>query len=176
MPFMWKTKGISTKVSNVQNMLQVICSERRNTGSEKIELVGRMPMKIVDPIADMLTRLRNAIMARHESIEMPYSNMKLAILKILKDEGYIRNYRTFINEERKKVLKVYINYDENNKSVITGLKRLSKPGRRLYVKVHDIIKMKHRIGTIILSTSKGIITDRNATKNKVGGEPLLVVW
>lgn len=133
-------------------------------------------MKIVDPIADMLTRIRNAIMARHESVDIPYSNMKLAILKILKDEGYIRNYRTIINEERKKILKVYIHYDENNKSVITGLKRLSKPGRRLYVKVQDIAKMKHRLGTMIISTSKGIITDRNAIKNRVGGEPLLVVW
>jgi len=133
-------------------------------------------MKIVDPIADMATRIRNAIMARHESVDIPYSNTKLAILKILKDEGYIRNYKTFINEGRKKFLKVYISYDENNKSVITGLKRLSKSGRRIYVKVPDIMKMKHRLGTVILSTSKGIITDRHALKHKVGGEPLLVVW
>ena len=133
-------------------------------------------MSIVDPIADMLTRIRNAIMARHEFVDIPYSNMKLAISKILKEEGYIGNYKTFIDEKRKKFLKVYINYDENSKSVITGLKRVSKPGRRVYVKVDALPKMRSRIGLVVLSTSKGLMTDRHASKNKVGGEPLLMVW
>jgi small subunit ribosomal protein S8 len=133
-------------------------------------------MGMIDPIADMLTRIRNAIMARHESVDIPYSNMKFAVSKILKEEGYTKNYKTFVDEKRKKFLKVYINYDENNKSVITGLKRMSKPGRRVYVKVEDIKKLKSHIGLIILSTSKGLMTDRNARNNKIGGESLLIVW
>lgn len=133
-------------------------------------------MATVDPIADMLTRIRNAIIARHESVDIPYSNMKFAISKILKEEGYIKNYKTFIDEARKKFLKVYIHYDENNKSVITGLRRISKPGRRRYVGTVEIPRLRKRIGLIVISTSKGIMTDRSAIKNKVGGEPLLVVW
>jgi small subunit ribosomal protein S8 len=131
---------------------------------------------MVDPIADMLTRIRNAIMARHESVDIPYSNMKFGISKVLKEEGYIRNYKTFVDETRKKFLKVYISYDENSKSVITGLKRVSKPGRRVYVGAGEISRLKQRLSTVILSTSKGLMTDRNAFKNKVGGEPLLMVW
>ena len=131
---------------------------------------------MVDPIADMLTRIRNAIMARHESVDIPYSNMKFGISKIMKEEGYIRNYKTFVDETRKKFLKVYISYDENSKSVITGLQRVSKPGRRVYVGAGEISKLKSRLSMVILSTSKGLMTDRNAFKNKVGGEPLLMVW
>jgi len=97
---------------------------------------------MIDPIADMLTRIRNAIMARHESVDIPYSNMKFGISKILKDEGYIRNYKTFVDETRKKFLKVYISYDENSKSVITGLQRVSKPGRRVYVGAGEVKKTK----------------------------------
>ncbi|HBA54730.1 30S ribosomal protein S8 [Syntrophorhabdus aromaticivorans] len=133
-------------------------------------------MGMVDPIADMLTRIRNAITARHESVDVPYSNMKFAISKIMKEEGYIRNYKTFVNEARKKFLKIYISYDENSRSVITGLQRISKPGKRVYVGVDAISKLKRRLGTVVLSTSKGLMTDNNARKNKVGGEPLLMVW
>lgn len=131
---------------------------------------------MVDPIADMLTRIRNAIMARHESVDIPYSNIKFGISKIMKEEGYIRNYKTFVDETRKKFLKVYISYDENSKSVITGLKRVSKPGRRVYVGADEISKLKTRLSMVVLSTSKGLMTDKNAFKNKVGGEPLLMVW
>jgi small subunit ribosomal protein S8 len=131
---------------------------------------------MVDPIADMLTRIRNAIMARHESVDIPYSNIKFGISKIMKEEGYIRNYKTFVDETRKKFLKVYISYDENSKSVITGLKRVSKPGRRVYVGAGEISKLKTRLSMVVLSTSKGLMTDKNAFKNKVGGEPLLMVW
>lgn len=131
---------------------------------------------MVDPIADMLTRIRNAIMARHESVDIPYSNIKFGISKIMKEEGYIRNYKTFVDETRKKFLKVYISYDENSKSVITGLKRVSKPGRRVYVGADEISKLKTRLSMVVLSTSKGLMTDKNAFNNKVGGEPLLMVW
>ena len=133
-------------------------------------------MSMVDPIADMLTRIRNAIMARHETVDIPYSNIKFAISKILKEEGYIRNYKTFIDESRKKFMKIYISYDETSTSVITGLKRLSKPGRRVYVKVDGIPRLKTRLSLVVVSTSKGLMTDRNAAKNKIGGEPLLLVW
>ena len=131
---------------------------------------------MVDPIADMMTRIRNAIVARHETVDIPYSNMKFSISKILKEEGYVRNYKTFVDEGRKKFLKVYISYDENSKSVITGLKTISKPGRRVYAGVGDLPRLRNRTGIVVISTSKGLMTDRNAIKNKVGGEPLLVVW
>ncbi|HOV90449.1 MAG TPA: 30S ribosomal protein S8 [Syntrophorhabdaceae bacterium] len=133
-------------------------------------------MGMVDPIADMLTRIRNAIMARHEFVDVPYSNMKYNISKILKDEGYIRNCKVFVDENRKKFLKIYINYDDNNNSVITGLKKISKPGRRVYAKTGEIARLKDRLGLVIISTSKGLMTDMSARKNKIGGEPLLMVW
>jgi small subunit ribosomal protein S8 len=133
-------------------------------------------MGMVDPIADMMTRIRNAITARHETVDVPYSNIKFSISKILKEEGYVRNYKTFVDEARKKFLKVYISYDENSKSVITGLKTISKPGRRVYAKVDDMPRLRNRTGIVVISTSKGLMTDRNAIKNKVGGEPLFVIW
>jgi small subunit ribosomal protein S8 len=133
-------------------------------------------MPTVDPISDMLTRIRNAVMVRHESVDVPYSNVKLGISKILKEEGYIRNYKIFVDEQRKKNLKVYISYDDANVSVITGLKRISKPGRKVYAKVGELPKLTKRIGMVVLSTSHGLMTDRNAKKNNVGGEPLLLIW
>jgi small subunit ribosomal protein S8 len=133
-------------------------------------------MGMADPIADMLTRIRNGIVARHESVDVPYSNIKFSIARILKEEGYIRNYKVFVDESRKKFLKVYVSYDENSGSVITGLKRISKPGRRVYMGVDDASRKRNQMSTAILSTSKGLMTDRNARKNNVGGEPLLLVW
>jgi len=133
-------------------------------------------MAMTDTIADMLTRIRNAIMARHETVDIPYSNMKLAISKILKEEGYVKNYKIFVDDMRKKFLKIYIHYDTHNQSVITGLKRISKPGRRVYAKVDEMQKLSKRYGTVILSTSKGLMTNKNAKKNNTGGEPLLLVW
>jgi len=133
-------------------------------------------MAMTDTIADMLTRIRNAIMARHESVDIPYSNMKLAISKIMKEEGYIKNYKIFVDDMRKKFLKIYMHYDVHNQSVITGLKRISKPGRRVYTKADETQRIAKRHGTVIFSTSKGLMTDRNAKKNNTGGEPLLLVW
>lgn len=133
-------------------------------------------MPTIDPISDMLTRIRNALMVRHESVDVPYSNVKLGISKILKEEGYIRNYKIFVDEQRKKHLKVYISYDDANVSVITGLKRISKPGRKVYAKVGELPKLTKRIGMVVLSTSHGLMTDKNAKKNNVGGEPLLLIW
>ena len=133
-------------------------------------------MATTDPISDMLTRIRNAIMVRHESVDMPYSMVKFSIAKVLKEEGYVRNYKVFVNEARKKFIKVYLNYDERNRSVITGLRRVSKPGRRVYVKAEGLGKTKGRVGTAVLSTSRGLMTDRQASETRVGGEILFRVW
>ena len=133
-------------------------------------------MGMTDPISDMLTRIRNAIMVRHESVDMPYSTVKFAIAKILKEEGYLRNYKVFVDEARKKFIKVYISYDERSKSVITGLRRVSKPGRRVYVKAEDMSRGKGKVGTAVVSTSKGLMTDRQAVGGQVGGELLFRVW
>ena len=133
-------------------------------------------MSMTDPIADMLTRIRNAIMGRQELVDMPYSVLKFSIAKLLKEEGYLKNYKIFTDEARKKFIKVYLNYDERNRNVITGLRRVSKPGRRVYVKAEDLAKERARLGTAVLSTSRGLMTDKEALGTHVGGELLLRVW
>jgi len=133
-------------------------------------------MSMTDPIADMLTRMRNAIMARQELVDMPYSTMKFSIAKVLKEEGYLKNYKIYTDEARKKFIKVYLSYDERNRSVITGLRRVSKPGRRVYVKAEGLGKTRGRVGTAVLSTSRGLMTDRQASETRVGGEILFRVW
>ena len=133
-------------------------------------------MVTTDPISDMLTRIRNAIMVRHESVDMPYSALKFSVAKLLKEEGYVRNYKVFVDEGRRKFIKVYIGYDEYNRSVITGLQRVSKPGRRVYVKADDIGRGRGKLGTAVVSTSRGLMTDKQAVGNRVGGELLFRVW
>ncbi len=129
-----------------------------------------------DPISDMLTRIRNAIMVRHETVDMPYSTLKFSIAKLLKEEGYLRNYKVFVDEARKKFIKIYIGYDEGSKSVITGIRRVSKPGRRVYVKADDFGKGRGKVGTAVVSTSRGLMTDKQAIGSRVGGELLFRVW
>jgi small subunit ribosomal protein S8 len=133
-------------------------------------------MSMTDPIADMLTRIRNAIMARQELVDVPYSIVKFSIAKLLKEEGYLKNYKIYTDESRKKFIKVYLNYDERNRNVITGLRRVSKPGRRVYVKAEDLTRERARLGTAVLSTSRGLMTDREALGTHVGGELLFRVW
>jgi small subunit ribosomal protein S8 len=133
-------------------------------------------MGMTDPISDMLTRIRNAIMVRHDSVDMPYSTVKFSIAKLLKEEGYVRNYKVFVDENRRKFIKIYIGYDERSESVITGLRRVSKPGRRVYVKADDIGHNRGKVGTAVVSTSKGLMTDKQATGNRLGGELLFRVW
>ncbi len=115
-------------------------------------------------------------MARQELVDMPYSAMKFSVAKLLKEEGYLKNYKIYTDEARKKFIKVYLNYDERNHSVITGLRRNSKPGRRVYVKAEDLGRTKGRIGTAVLSTSRGLMTDKEALGTHVGGELLFRVW
>jgi small subunit ribosomal protein S8 len=133
-------------------------------------------MVTTDPISDMLTRIRNAVMVRHEWVDIPYSTAKFSIAKLLKEEGYLRNYKVFVDDSRKKFIKVYIGYDERSKSFITGLRRISKPGRRVYVKAVDIGRSRGKLGTAVVSTSMGLMTDRRAIEKHLGGELLFRIW
>ena len=132
-------------------------------------------MHITDPIADMLTRIRNANSAKHETVDIPASNMKKAIAQILLDEGYIASYKV-IEDEKQGVIRVTLKYGENKSQVITGLRRVSKPGLRIYSNVEDMPKVMKGLGVAIVSTSKGIMTDREARKQNVGGEVICYVW
>ena len=132
-------------------------------------------MHITDPIADMLTRIRNANSAKHEIVDIPASNMKKAIAQILLDEGYIASYK-IIEDEKQGVIRVTLKYGANKAQVITGLRRVSKPGLRIYSSVEDMPKVMKGLGIAIVSTSKGIMTDREARKQNVGGEVLAFVW
>lgn len=130
---------------------------------------------MTDPIADMLTRIRNANNARHTSVDIPASNIKKEIAKILLEEGYIKNLDV-IEDEKQGMLKIELKYAESGQRVITGLKRISKPGLRVYVKCDDVPKVLGGLGTAIISTSKGIITDKEARKEGVGGEVICYIW
>lgn len=132
-------------------------------------------MSMNDPLADMLTRIRNARMVKFESLEMPHSNLKKGVADKLKKEGYISNYEV-VSADIQDILKINLKYDKNNVSVITGLKRVSKPGCRVYVKSDNIPKVMSGLGVSILSTSKGILTDREARRDGIGGEVLCNVW
>jgi small subunit ribosomal protein S8 len=132
-------------------------------------------MAMTDPIADMLTRIRNAGMAQHPKLDIPSSNVKVAIAEVLKDLGYIKNFKV-ITDDLQGVLRVYLKYDEQNNTVIHEIIRVSKPGRRVYVGQDDIPRIKNGLGAAILSTSKGVMDDVAAREAKVGGEVLCTVW
>ena len=132
-------------------------------------------MVINDPIADMLTRIRNGLIARHDSVTMPSSNMKKAIAKILLDEGYIKSV-DFIDDGIQGQIKVTLKYAQGKESVIRGLKRISKPGLRVYAKNDEIPKVLGGLGIAIISTSKGVMTDKAARNAGVGGEVLAYIW
>ena len=132
-------------------------------------------MQITDPIADLLTRIRNANSAKHETVEIPASNMKKAIVEILDEEGYIKNYQ-IIDDGKQGIIRVTLKYGKNNEKVLTGLKRVSKPGLRIYSNCEDMPKVMNGLGIAIVSTSKGIMTDKKARRENVGGEVLAFVW
>ena len=132
-------------------------------------------MQITDPIADMLTRIRNANSAKHESVDVPASNMKKAIAQILLEEGYIKNYQV-IEDDKQGVIKVTLKYGENKAKVISGLKRISKPGLRVYASCEKLPRVLNGLGIAIISTSKGIMTDKKARAQKIGGEVLAFIW
>lgn len=130
---------------------------------------------MTDPIADMLSRIRNANNARHKSVDVPCSNIKKEIAKILLDEGYIKGYDV-VEDDKQGMIKIDLKYSQDGERVISGLKRISKPGLRVYVKCDDVPKVLGGLGIAIISTSKGIITDKMARQNKVGGEVICYVW
>jgi len=132
-------------------------------------------MSMSDPLADMLTRIRNGVAARFETVEMPLSRLKVGVAKVLKEEGYISDYQ-IIDEGVQGTLKVTLKYGPNDEQVITGIRRVSKPGLRQYKKSSNIPKVMSGLGVGILSTSKGIMTDREARRLNVGGELLCDVW
>lgn len=128
-----------------------------------------------DTIADMLTKIRNAIIAKHEKVDIGQSKEKLEIIKILKNEGYVKNFKK-VTEDNKVFIRVYLKYDDKGKSVILGIKRISSPGRRIYKGYKDINKLFNGMGVFIVSTSTGITTDKKARERKVGGEIICSVW
>ncbi len=132
-------------------------------------------MQITDTIADMLTRIRNANSAKHESVDIPASNVKKAIAQILLDEGYINGFQV-VEDGKQGIIHVSLKYGPNKSQVLTGLRRVSKPGLRIYTNVEDMPKVMKGLGIAILSTSKGIMTDKQARKANVGGEVLAFVW
>lgn len=132
-------------------------------------------MQITDPIADMLTRIRNANSAKHDTVSVPASNMKKAIAQILVDEGYIKSYKV-IEDGRQGVIEITLKYGPNKSQVLLGLRRVSKPGLRIYSDCENMPKVMKGLGIAILSTSKGIMTDKDARKANVGGEVLAFIW
>jgi small subunit ribosomal protein S8 len=132
-------------------------------------------MAMTDPIADMLTRIRNAGMAQHPKLDIPSSNVKVAVAEVLKNLGYIKNFKV-ISDDLQGILRVYLKYDDNNRNVIHEITRVSKPGRRVYVGHNEIPRVKSGLGAAILSTSQGVMDDVAAREAKVGGEILCTVW
>jgi len=132
-------------------------------------------MAMTDPIADMLTRIRNAGLARHQKVDMPSSNLKVAMATVLKDLGYIKNFKT-ASDDKQGILRLYLKFDAENQHVITEIQRVSTPGRRVYVGKDDIPPVKNGLGAAILSTSKGVMDDVSARQAEVGGEVLCTVW
>ena len=132
-------------------------------------------MTISDPIADMLTRIRNAIMARHDSVLIPASRMKLGIARIIKDEGFINDYEVLRGKPHR-AIKIYLKYDDKNQPVLSGLERISKPGLRMHVQRKEIPRVYGGLGIAILSTSKGVMAGQQAWRQGIGGELLCYVW
>ena len=132
-------------------------------------------MAMTDPIADFLTRIRNANMVKHESVEVPASKMKRDIAEILKNEGFIRDVE-YIDDDKQGIIRVFLKQGKNNERVISGLRRISKPGLRSYVKADAVPKVLNGLGIAILSTSEGVMTDKDARAKKIGGEVIAYVW
>jgi small subunit ribosomal protein S8 len=128
-----------------------------------------------DPIADMLTRMRNALMVKYNRVDIPSSGTKINIAKVLKAEGYIKNFKV-IKDPRQGVLRIYLRYDDHAKPVITGLERISKPGRRVYAKAKEMPHVLNGLGISVVSTSRGLMTDRQARVENLGGEVMCSIW
>ena len=132
-------------------------------------------MVMTDPIADLLTRIRNANMVRHEKLEVPASNIKKEVAEILKREGFVRDVE-FIEDNKQGIIRIFLKYGSNNERVITGLKRISKPGLRVYAKADEVPRVLNGLGIALVSTSQGVLTDKEARAKQVGGEIVAYVW
>lgn len=132
-------------------------------------------MVMTDPIADMLTRVRNANTVRHEKLDIPASKVKAEIADILKREGYVRNYE-IIEDNKQNIIRIFMKYGNNDEQVIRGLKRISKPGLRVYAKADEVPRVLNGLGTAIVSTSKGVLSDKEARAQVIGGEVLAYIW
>jgi small subunit ribosomal protein S8 len=132
-------------------------------------------MSVSDPVADMLAKIRNAGMAKHEKVDIPTSKLKLEIVKILKTEGYIKNFKK-VSQEGANTIRVFLKYDDETGPVIHGLEKISKPGRRVYTGYQSMPRVFNGYGTLIVSTSKGVTTGKKAAEKKVGGEIICTVW
>ena len=132
-------------------------------------------MSASDPIADMLTKIRNAVQARHEKVDVPTSKLKLEIVKILKTEGYIKNFKK-VQEDNKSIIRIFLKYDDQNGPVIHGVEKISTPGRRVYSGYKDLPRVYNGYGTLIVSTSVGVTTGKKASEKMVGGELVCKVW
>ncbi|MBW1711817.1 MAG: 30S ribosomal protein S8 [Deltaproteobacteria bacterium] len=132
-------------------------------------------MSMSDPIADMLTRIRNALMVKYSRVDIPASQTKINIAKVLKSEGYIKNYK-IIKDNRQGLLRIHLRYDDEAAPVITGLQRVSRPGRRVYSRAKDLPQVLNGLGVNIISTSQGLMTDRQARQENLGGEVLCSIW
>ena len=132
-------------------------------------------MGMTDPIADLLTHIRNAGMAKHQKLDIPSSNVKVAVATVLKEQGYIKNFKA-TSDDKQGVLRIYLKFDDNNQPLIHEIQRVSKPGRRVYVGSDEIPQVKNGLGCSILSTSKGVMHDVAAREAQVGGEVLFTIW
>ncbi len=132
-------------------------------------------MSVTDPVADMLTKIRNGAAAKHEKVDIRPSKLKMEIIKILKNEGYVKNFKK-VNQDEIDLIRVFLKYDDKEHSIIHGLKTVSTPGRRVYSGYKNMPRIYNGLGTVIVSTSSGVITGRKAVANKVGGEIICSVW
>ncbi len=177
MSSLWKAEGLLSKIQYVPTLFKKICLPRRNPWDDQIQLVKGtgVCMSMTDPIADMFARIRNGSKAKFEKIDLPSSKMKREVAKILKEEGFIKNFKVVTDDRQHEVLRIFLKYDANRKEVI-HLRRVSKPGRRVYVGKDNIPSVMSGLGLSILSTPKGILTDKSARKANIGGEVLCYVW
>ena len=132
-------------------------------------------MSMTDPIADLLTRIRNALIARHDRVDVPASRIKVAIVRILKDEGFIKNFKVS-KDNKQGLIRIFLKYAEHNVPVINGLERVSKPGRRVYQRAAELEPVLSGLGVAILSTSSGVMTDKEARRQNLGGETICQIW
>ena len=169
-----RPRGYLRKFKMCRLCFRKLASEGQLPGVTKSSWQGDV-MSASDPVADMLTKVRNAAVARHEKVDVPASKLKLEIVKILKTEGYIKNFKK-VQEDGKNTLRIFLKYDDENNPVIHGVKKISTPGRRVYSGYKDLPRVYNGYGTIIVSTSAGVTTGKKASEKMVGGELVCTIW